>query len=146
MGNQTELYQRKTLDELIRIQPKWAYGINLKKALNYFQDQLLEGYKIYLANPSQLIEHAEMYEVSKWALFTGNDTNDGRIAKILSRWDSNDYVDPPTIGLNYNNEICFSDGRHRAKLSYFLKHNSIPVAIHLSDVCGIKKILDISKN
>jgi len=33
---------------------------------------------------------------------------------------------------------------HRAKLSYFLNHNSI--AIHLSDLCGIKKILDISKN
>lgn len=135
-------YQSKTLEELQTIRPKWAYGQNSKKALQDFN----EDYEIFLVKSVDLISNAEMYEVNTEVLFTGVDINDGRIMKILHRWDNDKFIDPPTIGLcNINsNKVSFLDGRHRAKVAYFLEYFQIPVLIYKPDIDCISKILKLN--
>ena len=135
-------YQSKILKELQTIKPKWAYGPNIKEALQDFNDD----YEIFLVKSVDLIFNAEMYEVSTEILFTGADINDRRITRILHRWDNGKFIDPPTIGLSKvdSNRISFSDGRHRANLAYFLEYFQIPVLVYKPDIDAISKILKLT--
>lgn len=134
-------YKSKTLKELRTINPNWAYDLNIKKALHDFS----EDYVTFLVKPEELILNAEMNEVVTDILFTGNWMNDTRIARILYRWDNNEFVDPPKIDLSNenSNKVSFSDGRHRSKLAYFLEYDHIPILIHKFDIDSIHKILKL---
>lgn len=134
-------YQSKTFKELQLIRPNWAYDINIKKAWYDFS----EDYSTFLVKPEELISNAEMNEVTTNFLFTGNSMNDTRIARILYRWENNEFVDPPRIDLSNgnSNKVSFSDGRHRSKLAYFLEYDYIPILIHKLDIDSIGKILKL---
>lgn len=71
--------------------------------------------------------------------------NDTRIARILYRWDNNEFVDPPKIDLSNenSNKVSFSDGSHRSKLAYFLEYDHILILIHKLDIYSISKILKL---
>jgi hypothetical protein len=94
-------------------------------------------------NTKDLIKNADFKEVDNNTLFTGDNKNDLRISQILNFWENEKYIDPPSIGYsNESKKIEFYDGRHRTKLSYFLKLKEIPVAIEKEDMEKIKLMLE----
>jgi hypothetical protein len=142
-----KLYQQKTLNELQSIKPSWAYGENTDKILDYSLHPINQKYTIFHVDPAKLITSSELYEVSTETLFNGQLLNDSRIAGILYRWDRNEFVDPPTVGLsmNFKGKLSLSDGRHRAKLSFLLGHKQIPVAIHKTEITEVSNIIQLIK-
>jgi len=98
---------------------------------------------MFLTNTKELIKISEFHEVNPEILFTGNIINDRRVAMILHRWGNNQFVDPPTVAIFDRNKskLCFSDGRHRSKISYLLGYVQIPIAIHTSQINSISKML-----
>lgn len=95
----------------------------------------------------ELIYSSTFNEVDVTRLFMGDIVNDTRIARILSRWDNNLFVDPPTVFLSTQckGKLQFSDGRHRAKLTYLLGIKRIPIAIDKSDIDTVSQILSLSE-
>ena len=142
MLEKLEYYQNKSLEQLKFIDPKWAYGDNRNKILDIALKGRNKEYRIFIVNTSKLIENSLFADVEFDSLFNGKEKNDMRITRILSRWVNNKFVDPPTICISSTqNSISFRDGQHRAKLSYFLGLEKIPVGIHNEDIVLIKKIL-----
>ncbi len=143
MLEKLEYYRNKSLEQLKSINPKWAYGRNRNKILDIALKGRKKEYTIFVVNTSILIEKSIFSDVEFDTLFNGKEKNDMRITRILSRWDNNEFVDPPTIyiGSIQDSIISFRDGQHRAKLSYFLSLENIPVGIHNEDIVLIKKIL-----
>ena len=140
------LYKYRSITELKLIPPKWAYGKNVDKLLDYIQNPVNREYTIFLVNSVDLILNAELNEINPNILFTGESNNDYRIARILFRWDNDYFVDPPCIGISSPNDkkITFTDGRHRTKLSYILGHQQIPVAIHNFQIPKISDIIKLT--
>lgn len=138
------LYEFRSLTELSLIQPKWAYGKNVDKLLDFIQNPIHNEYTIFLVDTVELIMNAELNEINPNILFTGESNNDYRIARILYRWENDYFVDPPCVGISSpkDKKLSFSDGRHRTKLCYILGHRQIPVAI---DNLQIQKISSIIK-
>lgn len=140
-----EIYKSKSLKELKLINPKWAYGTNYREVI----DPALKGkdkqYVVHMVKTALLIEKSSFADVEIDSLYNGYEKNDIRITKILSRWENNEFVDPPTIYLTSarDSNVSYRDGQHRAKLSYFLGFETIPVGIHKSDIIRIKTIIDI---
>ena len=141
MSEKFEYYRNKSLEQLKLINPKWAYGENRNKILDIALKGRNKEYRIFLVNTSKLIENSIFADVELDFLFNGKEKNDMRITRILSRWDNNEFVDPPTICIDQtqNSIISFRDGQHRAKLSYFLGLEKIPVGSHNEDIVLIKK-------
>ena len=125
------LYKDKSISELRSINPKWACGKNVDKLLDYIQNPKNNEYTIFNVEPSELIKNAELNEVNLQKLFTGDITNDYRISRILYRWENDEFVDPPCVGICSfeKKKLAFTDGRHRSKLAFLLGHKQIPVAI-----------------
>jgi hypothetical protein len=143
---QIEFYKQKTLLELRSIIPNWAYGKNAEKILDYSLHPKNQEYIIFYVDPTELIANSELYEVNPNVLFTGELLNDSRIAGILSQWENNAFVDPPTVGLclDHKSKLSLSDGRHRAKLTYILGHKQMPIAVHNSELLEIADIVGLS--
>lgn len=147
MGNladKLEHYKNKPIEELMSITPKWAYGKNRNKILDFALKGSNKEYTIVLVKTSHLIDSSIFSDINFDSLYTGEEKNDMRITRILSRWDNNAFVDPPTVYLSSNlgNKILFRDGQHRAKLTFFLGIDSIPIGIHNSDILKIRGILN----
>ena len=140
-----DFYLKKSLNELRKIQPKWACGKNISKILDYDLSPINNRYAIYSVKVKELIDNSIFNEVNLTKLFTGDVINDIRIARILARWDNNLFVDPPTIFFSnqHQDKLQFSDGRHRAKLTYLLGHDEISIAVANSDVNRISQILQL---
>ena len=140
------LYEDRSITELKSIQPKWAYGMNVDKLLDYIQNPKHEEYSIFLVDPNELIANAELLEVTTNKLFTGEANNDYRIARILYRWENGYFVDPPSIGISspLAKKLTFTDGRHRTKLCYFLGHKQIPIAIGNFEIQQISTIIKLT--
>ncbi|MCT4589996.1 MAG: hypothetical protein N4A71_19380 [Carboxylicivirga sp.] len=138
-----DLYKARSLKEIQKIIPKWAYGKDSDKLLNIIQNPVNKEFSIYFVETNELISKTEFNEVCLKSLFTEESLNDGRIANLLLRWENNEFVDPPEIFVSsiYKNKLEISDGRHRTKLAYFLKCKKIPVAIHKSEISAVKKIV-----
>lgn len=137
-------YLDKSGKELQTIQPKWAYGKDYRKA-RYTQDFLKAGCTIYHVKLSEVIKHTDFAEVQLDRLFTGGNKNDIRIAEIIHRWASNQFVDPPNIYVPVGSKtILFGDGRHRTKAAYFLGQNQIPIIIPNEDLFFINELLQLS--
>jgi hypothetical protein len=138
-------YKAKTLVQLQSIIPKWAYANDSDNIFDMRLHPKTEEYLIFLVYTRGLIEISEFHEVNSDILFTGNILNDGRVATILHRWDNNQFIDPPTVGILIANKskLSFSDGRHRTKTTYLLGHEQIPIAIHKSDIDSISKMLKL---
>lgn len=138
-----KLYKGKSMAQLQSIIPKWAYASDSDYILDTILHPKVGEYFIFLTNTKELIKMCELHEVNPEILFTGDKLNDGRVATILYRWDNNQFVDPPTVGIFDKNKsmLCFSDGRHRSKTSYLLEHEQIPIAIHKSDIDSVREIL-----
>ena len=98
-----------------------------------------------MVETKELFSLSEFYEVNTNSLFTGEMINDKRVALILYSWDNKKFVDPSSVGLlnGYNKKLCFSDGRHRAKVVFLLGHTQMPIAIHQTEVNDIGKILQL---
>lgn len=145
MFDKLELYRSKSLEELKLITPKWAYGKNKAKILDLVLKGRGKEYKVFIVKTSALIDNSRFSDVILDSLYTGVEKNDMRITRILSHWDNNEYVDPPTIYYaesNLHNVIFYRDGQHRAKLAYFLGVENIPIGIHNSDITRVKNILN----
>ena len=95
----------------------------------------------------ELIKNAEFGEVDINNLFTGDLKNDYRIARILSRWENYEFVDPPCIGIESieKRRLSFTDGRHRTKLTYLLGHRQMPVAVNKLEIKEIAKIIKLTE-
>lgn len=139
------IYQKKSIQELQKIQPKWAYGKYASNILDFSLHPQNEEYIIFLVETFELITNAELYEVKTECIFTGNIINDIRIASILNRWENNLFVDPPTIYLctTNKNKLSFSDGRHRTKVTYLLGIKQIPIAVHNSQIRKVGEIVNL---
>jgi len=135
-------YNSKSISELKLIKPCWAVGDNIGSLLDDRISPSYGEYTIRLINTKALINCSDFYEVNLKSLFDAdNSINDRRIARILYFWENKKYLDPPLVHYaSCSNKIVFSDGRHRAKLSFFLEITEIPVAI---DIDNLKKILDL---
>lgn len=142
-----ELYKNKTIEALKAIKFKWAYGKDVDKILDHTQNPVANLYTIFIVSTRELILNAVFNEVTCESLFTDNLVNNARIAKTLSRWEKGLYVDPPTVFLSqhHKNKIEFSDGRHRAKITYLLDHKEIPIAVANCDIPQISNIINIKK-
>ncbi|MNK18097.1 hypothetical protein D3C87_362950 [compost metagenome] len=145
MKTEWEQYLNQPIGVLKRIQPKWAYGRNYRKA-RYTSDFLKAGCTIYNARLDEVIQRLEFGEVRTDRLFTGENRNDSRVANILFRWDNDQFVDPPNIFVqNGGKSILFGDGRHRTKTAYFLGQEQIPLIISDEDFLLIKEVLQLSR-
>ena len=138
-------YESKSLEEIKLIKPKWAYGDNVGELYDYIQNPKNNEYTIFIVNTLELIKNAEFGEVDISILFTGDINNNYRIARILSRWENCEFVDPPCIGIDSTekNRIVFTDGRHRTKLTYLLGHRQMPVAVSNLEIKEISKIIKL---
>lgn len=138
-------YKSKTDEELKSIVPLWAYGENIHHLMDSTLNPKDKEYKIFLVDPKELMSISELNEVDTNSLFTGKMLNDRRVATILYRWDNRKFVDPSSVGLlnRYKEKLCFSDGRHRAKTTYLLGHNQMPIAIHQTEIDDIRKMIQL---
>lgn len=136
-------YQSKSLEELKLIQPKWALGKEADYILNSRIHPSENEFTIFFVNTLDFIKNAEFLEVKIDSLFNGIGSNDGRIAGILYCWDNGEFADPPEIYINNHNKLAFSDGRHRAKLTFFLQHQLIPIAVDNSEIRLINSIVTL---
>lgn len=135
-------YLNRSIEELKAIQPKWAWGRHKSKLLNKSQSPQEGRYIVKLVAPSSLMKCANFGEVDCKSLFTSEKLNDSRIARIFHHWESNKYVDPPSIYLSKDHsQIIFEDGRHRAKISCILGYQKIPLAIDSDDLGEILELL-----
>lgn len=139
------LYKNRSLKELQKITPKWAYGENHDKSLNLLNEPNNERYTTYIVKTNELIRKSEFNEVDLESLFTDESLNNKRIARLLFHWENNRFVDPPEvfISLNSFDRLQFSDGRHRTKLTYFLECKEIPIILDKSDIKYVKKMINI---
>lgn len=140
-----EQYQNKPLSEIRSILPKWAVDSDKNKLLNKELDPSHQRYHIVNVNLKDLMKFSDFGEFDFNRLFTGQVQNDYRIANLLSRWDNGFFVDPPSIYLDSRKvvRIAYSDGRHRTKLSHFMRLEKIPVAIDNEDFELIKQTLSL---
>lgn len=140
-------FRKIGLETLKKIEPKWAYGENLDKVYDYSQHPAIGGYKILNVFVKDLIENVEFYDFDVMKLFSDEISSDYRVVSTLKRWMNNEFVDPPTLTLNVSDEkkLSISDGRHRFKISVFLKLEMIPVAIHYSLIESIGKIIKLQE-
>ncbi|HMR81527.1 MAG TPA: hypothetical protein PKE30_00240 [Niabella sp.] len=132
--------------DLRLISPKWAYGIYDC----HIRDSALKAenneYEFFFVKVSDLIKKADFGEMCLTPLFDGSFLNDQRISRLLFRWQSGFFVDPPTITINLldKTQLSFFDGRHRSKLALHIGIDVIPIAIHFSDVEDIGKIIELA--
>lgn len=137
-------YMLKTIDEIKSIVPVpfWAVGEYSSHILS--QDLLAEDgrFQISFVETEKLIEKSDFREVDMSSLFTLNDKSNQRISRLIDHWKNSEYLDPPKIHYdNFTKKIDFEDGRHRAKLSFYLQFERIPVAIYVDDFKEINKLL-----
>jgi hypothetical protein len=140
-----KFYKSKTNKELKSIVPLWAYGENIHHLMDSTLNPRDKEHQIFLVDTKELMSISEFYEVNTNFLFNGEMLNDGRVATILYRWDNKNFVDPSSLGLlnRYKEKLCFSDGRHRAKTTYLLGHNQMPIAIHQTEIDDIRKMIQL---
>lgn len=142
-----EYYKSKNTEEIQKIIPKWAVFENEEKTLYSELKSSSKEYEIILVKLNLLISKSDFFEVEINKLFTEKKLNDCRVAKILRNWENNIFLDPPIIGIcNYDNyKLSISDGRHRTKTAFFIGEKTIPIAIHISEILQVKKILNLNK-
>lgn len=144
IDDQSNIYKQRSIEELKKVEPKWACGKYVNKLYDGELHPKRNEYTIFLVKTSEIISNAEFAEVDINALFTGNSKNDFRITRLLYRWENNFFVDPPTLVLGSDKKkLIFADGRHRAKLSHFLSFERIPIAIAKYEVQHISRFIEL---
>ena len=140
-------FRKTSLDTLMTIKPKWACGIHSDKLFNFSQHPEFGELKVFNANIEELMENVEFINFKIDTLFIDDIASDSRVVSTLKRWMNDEYVDPPTLTINISNgkPLQITDGRHRFKISVFLKLDKIPVAIHESLVYKINKIVTLNE-
>lgn len=138
-------FQKLDFETIMNIVPKWAYGNDLDKLYEYAQHPKLGNYKIFNVNLKELIENVELFDFDLNKLFVSDLNSDYRVVSTLKRWINDEFVDPPTIMTNPSNgkKLSVIDGRHRLKVSYILKQEKIPIAIHETLVKTIGDIITL---
>lgn len=138
-------YQNKSIAEIRKISPLWAYGEHCDKLFDKSQHPYFEKYSIFIVDVSDLIKNTALMDFNPETLFTNDLASDSRVATTLEQWEKNGFIDPPTICLShqFENKLSISDGRHRTKLTYLLGAKQIPIAIHNSSVDTIRKIIEL---
>jgi hypothetical protein len=129
--------------EVIKIKPLWAIGKNVKYLLDKTLDPKNGRFVFKMVKTERLVKCSDFYEIDMNSLYTGDETNDYRVSRILDCWGKGKYLDPPTIYIDRNtNKVVYNDGRHRVKVSYLLKIEKIPVALDREDLTIINLLLD----
>lgn len=142
----------KTVQEIILLAPNSYWAVNENSSSIQASDLLPEEgiFKIHFVRTEELIKNSDFREVDMTSLFLSEDiksNNNHRIHRIIQHWINKEYLDPPKIHFNvFENKIEFEDGRHRAKTSYFLGYEVIPVAIHFEDVATVGNLIKLSDN
>ncbi len=145
LEEQITYYKGKSHLELHSIVPRWAYGADADKIRDWGIGPEQHRYLICLTDVVKLIQCADFGEVERMLLFTGELLNDGRVARILYRWEQQLYIDPPTIYITEGNDhrLVFVDGRHRTKVAYLLGSEQMPVAVEPGDMEIIKTMIPL---
>lgn len=146
MAKFTSDFMQMTLDDIKKMVPNsyWAVGINSSHI--FAQDLLPEEdrFKFFYVETEKLIKNSDFKEVDMSILFTEEDKNNRRISRILNHWIAFKPLDPPKIYFEpFTKKINFEDGRHRAKISYYLELEKIPVAIYSEDVSYVQNLLPL---
>jgi hypothetical protein len=138
-------YKGKSLSELHTIVPRWAYGDNADKIRDRGISAEQDRYIICMTDVGKLIQCADFGEVERMLLFTDELLNDGRVARMLHRWEQLQYIDPPTIYITegIDHRLVFVDGRHRTKVAYLIGSLQIPVAVEPGDVEIMKTMIPL---
>ena len=133
-------------NDLHKIIPKWACSENVDMLLDYSQhpDPDIGNHKVFRVDVKNLITKLALYGFDLEKLLNGDESSDQRISSTLNRWEKGEFVDPPTINIDENDDrkLMISDGRHRFKLAYHMNEKQIPIAI---PICSIEKINKIIK-
>jgi hypothetical protein len=143
---QIACFKTRNIQELRKIVPHWVFG----NCAGKIHDRRLRAgndrYIICLTNIDDLVSRADFGEVNLALLFTGEPLNDGRVARILHRWERQEFVDPPTIYIkgDLDHGLAFSDGRHRTKVAYLLGCHQMPFAVEKSDIGRVAEIINLS--
>ena len=145
-----ELNYNKYIDcqisEIMKIKPLWAIDENIRFLLDQTIHPNNDRFVFKTVKTKRLIECSDFKEIDISLLYTGDKANDNRISRILYCWDNGIYLDPPTISVeNISHKVVYSDGRHRAKLSYFLEFEKIPVALEKDDLKIMNLLLDFDQ-
>lgn len=125
----TQKYRAMPLEVIRTIKVQWAIGSNINFIRNPHLDPAFNSINFYFINSLDLIQKFDFIGLNTSSLFTGDDPSDFRTARILDNWKKGKYLDPPTIGLNFDNP-SFTDGRHRAIAAFHLNEKRIPVALY----------------
>lgn len=138
-------FRKIDLEIIKKIEPKWAYGENSDKIYDYVLHPESDKYIIAIVKVKDLLENIEFLDFDLENLFIDDLASDYRVMSTLKRWQKNKYVDPPILSFSTSNEkkLCLADGRHRFKISYFLKLEKIPIGINKYNLESICKIIDI---
>jgi len=142
-----ELYTQKSIKEIRKIEPRWAYGENKDKLLDRSQHPECGNYKIFSVGVKDLLQNIESFGFNYEILFTGDLASDCKVASTLERWENNEYVDPPFLQISmYNSKkLSIEDGRHRTKLAYHMNQLEIPFAIYESLVNDVNNIIELKE-
>jgi hypothetical protein len=84
---QIAYYKSRSISVLRAIIPRWAFGANASTVSDVTIGGNQKEYIICLTNIRSLKNKTSFLEVSTDVLFTGAPLNDGRVARILHRWD-----------------------------------------------------------
>jgi len=140
-------FRKIDLTTLKKINPKWACGKHSDKIKTHYLLPKFGEYIIVKVKVDDLLKNVEFLDFDVDKLFIDDLSSDYRVMSTLKRWQQNKYVDPLTLSINSSGEkkISISDGRHRFKISNFLKLDKIPVAIYKPSLAIIEKILLVEK-
>jgi hypothetical protein len=77
----------------------------------------------------KLISSAAFLGLNPLELFSGDEDSDYPVARLLDNWANGKFIDPPTIGFDSNDDLVFTDGRHRTIVAHYLGEKRIPIAV-----------------
>lgn len=141
-----------TIEEIILLAPRPYWAVNENSSFIQASDLLPEEghFTIHFARTEELVKNSDFKEVDMTWLFLPENiksNNNHRIYRIIQHWINKEYLDPPKIHFNaFEKKIEFEDGRHRAKTSYFLGFQIMPVAIHVEDFEAVRGLIKINNN
>lgn len=140
-----EKYSKRGVLKIKEIKPLWACGENINKVMDYSHHPESNSHKIFLVSTIEIVKRAELLGLDMTKLFTGNIASDYRIMTTLERWEKNEFVDAPSLGVSNDSKLTIPDGRHRLKLAYFMGLDKIPVAVNMLDESKLKELITIEE-
>lgn len=120
---------------LAEIKPKW---LSEKGTGN----RDFGSYKIFYVRTIDIVHRVNFLGLNPKALDLSDESNKDSYLHIINSWKNGRFIDNPTLTLTQN-ELRFSDGRHRTILAYHLGETALPVLIHETMIDDINRKVEI---